>query len=183
MRGDKYQTSGHRTRITESTRGAHRSWHQGRRTILREWVRANRVTARLLRKDHYLARRLRADMIATPQYGLTAEQIALLRRLRPVFGTGFEHRVPVPVDGEWIEIKGVLVNMKKAWRGRGFKMTVQVETPRGSWLCWGTVPRQLLGDDIMMQGTRIQFTALVRRNSQDKYFGFFSKPTNARRLT
>lgn len=158
-------------------------WNRGRRTILREWVRANRATARLLRKDHYLARRLRADMIAYPHYGLTPEQIALLQRIRPAFGSGFEHRVPVPVNGKQIEVEGTLINMKKSWRGRGFRMTLQVEAPGGSWLCWGPVPRQLLGDDIMMHGTRIRFTARVCRNPRDKFFGFFDMPIKARRLT
>jgi hypothetical protein len=61
-------------------------------------------------------------------------------------------------------------------------MTVKVTVPDGGvFLLWGSVPDSLLGAEL--RGATVEFSAMVKHGDRDPSFGFFSRPTNARRST
>jgi len=83
--------------------------------------------------------------------------------------------VPV-VEGRY-EIQGEVLTVKfqESQFGGSLKMLVEVD----GYKVWGTVPTDLYGVD---RGDRVAFTATVERSQDDAGFGFFKRPTKARRL-
>jgi hypothetical protein len=83
--------------------------------------------------------------------------------------------VPV-VEGRY-EIQGEVLSVKfqESQFGGSLKMLVEVD----GYKVWGTVPTDLYGVD---RGDRVAFTATVERSQDDAGFGFFKRPTKARRL-
>lgn len=86
-----------------------------------------------------------------------------------------EPHVPAP-EGR-TKVRGRVVSVKGydgVW-GHQLKMTVKVETPGGSWLCWVTVPREFTAE----RGAEVEFTATLARG-KDEHFAFGKRPTGAR---
>lgn len=84
-------------------------------------------------------------------------------------------KVPV-VEGRY-EIQGEVLTVKvqDGQYGSTLKMLVAVD----GYKVWGTVPSDLYGVD---RGDRVAFTATVTKSDDDEAFGFYSRPTKARRL-
>ncbi len=92
-------------------------------------------------------------------------------------------------------VRGVIVSTKtkETDYGPSYKMTVKVQTPAGSWLCWGTIPMGLFDEAdkklenvegwiVALRGCEVQFTATLEAGS-DAHFVFVKRPTKATILT
>ncbi|AYN58504.1 ssDNA binding protein [Arthrobacter phage Liebe] len=84
-------------------------------------------------------------------------------------------KVPV-VEGRY-EIQGEVLTVKvqDGAYGSSLKMLVAVD----GYKVWGTVPNDLYGVE---RGDKVAFTATVAKSDDDEAFGFYSRPTKARRL-
>lgn len=155
-------------------------------TELMKWARENRESLPLLKVEHAITKDMRAKLVKTgAKWGLSEKQINLLKKLQADVAKGPEQHVPVPVDGERIEVLGRVVSVKdyEGPYGDVLKMVVKVETEAGSWLCYGTVPDSILGGDYgPLKGCLVSFTATVKKGNRDEYFGFFSRPTKGKVL-
>lgn len=107
-----------------------------------------------------------------------------------------EQHVAVPVEDGRQRVEGEVVSVKlrSGAYGDAWKMTVKVETPDGSWLVWGTVPRVLedlamdawkaanVGEDRdpglydLLKGRRVAFDAKLTVG-REEHFAFFKRPT------
>jgi hypothetical protein len=156
----------------------------GRFTELVRWAREHRNLLPALKLDHRITRDIRQRLINFPDRGLSEKQEALVLKLVEDSKRDPEKHVPVPVDGERVAVRGTVVSVKErhGFNGLEFKMTVKVPTPDGTWLCWGTVPSVLLDDEKALRGSEVEFTAKVVRGDRDEHFGFFKRPTKARRV-
>ena len=175
-----------------------------RRMNLRQFVASTPVDLRrALRADHSIIQDIRRKLIRRTEWfiqcdaqgdliiALSDKQAALVLKLagevaERAVEQAEERHVAVPVDGERIDIEGVVVSAK--WRennyGEALKLTVKIDTPAGSWLAWGTAPRALYDtqeydDSNGLRGARVSFTAMVTPGGTDQHFGFYSRPTNA----
>lgn len=160
-----------------------RRTRSGRFAELVKWARDHRDLLPALKLDHRITRDIRSRLINCPDRGLSKKQEALILKLvEDQKQRGEEKHVPVPVDGERIVIRGTVLSVKEhgIFGSKRWVMTVKVPTPDGSWLCWGTVPTALLGEDL--RGTEVEFTAKVVRGDRDEHFGFFKRPTKAKRV-
>ena len=166
---------------TAKIRKARRTW-SGRFTELVKWARSHRSLLPALKLDHHITKDIRRRLISSPDLGLSEKQEALVLKLAEPRAE--EKHVPVPVDGERIVVRGTAVSVKEreGFNGPELKMTVKVPTAGGSWLCWGTVPTALLDDQEALRGTEVEFTAKVVKGDKDEHFGFFKRPTKARRI-
>jgi hypothetical protein len=148
---------------------------------LQAWARENRELLPLLKVDHGITKDMRNKLVKTgARWGLSEKQVNLLKKLEEDSKKPAEQHVPVPVDGERIEVQGRVVSVKtyEGPYGDTLKMVVKVETEAGSWLCYGTVPDSILGGDHgPLKGCLVRFTAKVVKGDRDEYFGFFSRPT------
>ncbi len=83
----------------------------------------------------------------------------------------------LPVKEGRYEVQGEVLSTK--WQesdfGGSLKMLVEVD----GFKVWGSVPSAL---GPLERGDRVAFTATVEASSDDKSFGFFKRPTKARRL-
>lgn len=59
-----------------------------------------------------------------------------------------------------------------------FVITVEVETDAGAFRVWGTEPKALR-EAPGLTGSRVRFTATLKRSDRDPAFGFFSRPSGA----
>jgi hypothetical protein len=115
------------------------------------------------------------------QYGsLSQAQIDFALRLSAELARPKEEKpeeVHVPAPTGRVEVQGVVVSVKGHESDWGYteKMTVKVETPDGSWLCWATVPSCL---DVE-RGNRIAFTATLEPG-REPHFAFAKRPSKAR---
>lgn len=152
-------------------------------STLRTWAREHRKLLPLLKVDHRITKDMRANLVRWgANLGLTENQVQLLELLQADVAKGPEKHVEVPVDGERIEIEGLVVATKiqVGYHGDMIKMTVKIETPAGSWMVYGTAPDSLFdGLDGPLKGHRVSFMAKVSKGNRDNYFGFFSRPTKA----
>lgn len=84
-------------------------------------------------------------------------------------------KVPV-VEGRY-EIQGEVLSVKfqESQFGGSLKMLVAVD----GYKVWGSVPSDLYGVE---RGDRVAFTATVEASGDDASFGFYKRPTKARRL-
>ena len=92
-----------------------------------------------------------------------------------------EKHVPAPV-GDNVTVRGAVVSLKERFTqyGATWKMTVKVQTPDGSWLVWGTVPRALANSHV---GDTVEFTAKLeaaRDAAPNTHFVFAKRPRNAK---
>lgn len=156
-----------------------RRTRSGRFTELVKWARAHRDMLPALKFNHRITRDIRSRLLRSPDQGLSEKQAALVLKLAD--DRSEEKHVPVPVDGERIVVRGTVLSVKEreGFNGPELKMTVKVSTKDGSWLCWGTVPTALGGD---LRGAEVEFTAKVVRGDKDEHFGFFKRPTKAKRI-
>lgn len=127
--------------------------------------------------DHHIVRDI-ADRFQARR-SLSDKQVALVRKL------AHETRNPAPpekhVDAPTgrCTFRGRIVSIKDHESQYGItpKLTIKVETPTGSWLAWGTCPRDLEA----ARGDLIEITATLS-HGRDKHFAFYKRPAGARRL-
>jgi hypothetical protein len=86
-----------------------------------------------------------------------------------------ENAIDVP-EGR-VEIVGTVlkVEVRETDYGTCWKMTVKCD---GGYIVWGSVPSGL-GDDSVLKGKRVKFTATLARSDKDTKFGFFKCPKKA----
>lgn len=76
-----------------------------------------------------------------------------------------------------VQVEGEVVSVK--WQDNDFggslKWTVKTEE---GWAVWGTVPSSLHGQGVD-KGTRVRFTATLKRSDRDPLFAFATRPTKA----
>ena len=181
-----YQRSTRQARKDAKTRKAQDVQRSLRFSTLLTWAREHREILPLLKVDHRITKDMRANLVRWgANRGLTENQVQLLEKLQADVAKGPEKHVEVPVDGERIEIEGLVV-ATKVDKGQYYpygdttKMTVKVETADGSWMVYGTAPDVLLSEtEGPLKGRRVRFTAKVSKGNRDNYFGFFSRPTKA----
>jgi hypothetical protein len=84
---------------------------------------------------------------------------------------------PLPVSDKRMTIRGEVVSTKltDGFRGEVLKMLVRHES---GWKVWGTVPAGLTVE----RGDTVEFDAKVQPSRDDPKFGFFSRPTQARKI-
>jgi hypothetical protein len=84
---------------------------------------------------------------------------------------------PLPVSDQRITIRGEVVSTKlvDGFRGSVLKMLVRHQD---GWKVWGTVPAGLSVE----RGDTVEFSAKVQPSRDDPKFGFFSRPTQARKI-
>jgi hypothetical protein len=134
-----------------------------------------------LEGDHYIIQDIRRKLT---RYGsLSNAQIALVRKIakeiREKAACREEERQnasPV-VEGNGIEIEGLVVNTKYHRNGYGESLKMVVKDDRG-FCVWGTVPEILLGNE-SVKGRRVKFVANVQKSYRDDCFGFFKRPRRA----
>lgn len=115
------------------------------------------------------------------EYGsISDKQIALVHKLAAeskLPPPEPERHVPAPVGDARVKVSGVVVGKK--WHDNGYgetlKLTVKVETPDGTWLCWGSAPSKLGPVD---RGDTIAFEAKLE-GGDTPHFAFFKRPTKA----
>lgn len=92
------------------------------------------------------------------------------------------------IEGTVISTKAVENNFSRSsWDDTILKMLVELDDGNR---VWGTVPNALFTDnegngygyDMILKGKRVAFTAAVERSKDDNHFGFFKRPTKARRV-
>ncbi len=76
-------------------------------------------------------------------------------------------------------ITGTVVIKKWQDSGYGGRLVMTVEDDRG-FKVWGSVPSKL--DDIE-QGDKVEFTANIEQSDSDSKFGFFKRPSKAKKLS
>jgi hypothetical protein len=167
-----------------------------------EWKAGNPELWDKLQLDHPIMRDIRERLQHSHfRFGLSEGQERLVRKLWDEAHAAPEKHVPVPVNGARIELEGTVVGMKvqESMYGNTLKMTLKVETPEGSWLVYGTAPRQLLdaandewkaevagaqhgGVDHrgQLRGRKVSFKATVVPGDREPHFGFFSRPSGGR---
>ena len=170
---------------------------------LLSWARANRNVLAALAVDHAITRDMRSRLLSTgARFGLSEKQVALLLKLKADSELPAEKHVPIPVHGQRILIQGTVVSSRyqESDYGGCTKITVKVETPEGSWLCFGTAPAALLSAlsrdydtrlqaywanpelgapeySLSLKGRQVSFLAKLEAGGRDSHFGFFSRPT------
>ena len=78
-------------------------------------------------------------------------------------------------------ITGVLLSTKVQESQFGTTIKMLVEDDRG-FRVWGTVPNSLFQNGMAPRGWRVSFAAEVEASRDDKSFGFYKRPTQAKRL-
>lgn len=92
---------------------------------------------------------------------------------------------PAAVIEGRIEITGEVISSKVQYSDYGKTPKMLVLDDRG-FKVWGTVPKDVPGERndedewLATRGTRVTFTATVSRSDNDKTFGFFKRPTQAK---
>ena len=168
------------------------AWHKQQRDLRASSVlRRKRTEAR----DAFLAPRpdlFRALKVEHPvlqdmghrlyQYGsLSDKQVAYALKLAEEVTHPRVEEPHVPAPEGRVDVRGTVVGVKSQesdW-GTVLKMTVRIETPEGSWLCWVTVPDALFGHS-PLRGAEVAFTATLTRSDRDVHFAFGKRPTKAR---
>ena len=138
-----------------------------------------------LKADHDICEDIRSKVISNPEWftgGLSPKQEALVLKLWEAANAPKveEKHVPVPSTDERIQIEGEAISVKWVedyYNDHGTqKMTVKVNTPNGSWLCYGSVPTAV---ENLERGQTVRFMAKVEQGNKDEHFGFFKRPTKA----
>jgi hypothetical protein len=129
--------------------------------LMAGWVRENREAVRQLRalRQHTIGSDMRRKLI---QWGsLSEKQVAFIAKLAAEAARPAEKHVALPNPGTRQVITGTVVSLR--WvSGFGYgasdvpKITVKVETPAGSWLCYGTAPDALLSELSVAQNAERQ---------------------------
>jgi hypothetical protein len=83
----------------------------------------------------------------------------------------------VPVTTDRIEISGTVISTKWVEDDFGGRLKMLVEDDR-NFRVWGSVPMSL---DNVDSGDRVKFTARVEQSKKDESFGFYSRPTQAKK--
>jgi hypothetical protein len=116
------------------------------------------------------------------RYGsLSDAQVALVRKLANEVRNPPPAEAHVPAPEGRVEVTGTVVSIKPYTSdlyGTTMKMTVKVETPKGSWLCWGTVPAAI----DPRRGDQVTFSATLKHGNEP-HFAIYSRPTKARLVT
>jgi hypothetical protein len=124
-----------------------------------------------------------AELADRVEYGtgtLTDRQIEAARATIARIAEEEAAKRPV-VEGRH-EVEGEVLKVAEHWSAFGgrdvctLKVTVKVD---GGYLLWGSLPSGL---GAVERGDRIAFTATVEKSDRDESFGFFKRPTKARRL-
>lgn len=119
------------------------------------------------------------------RYDLTDKQVAAVERVAAKAAEAAERDaaldaagVAVPRTVDRIDVEGTVRSVKFVENQYGGSLKMLVEHDTG-WKVWGTVPGSL---DYPEVGDRVAFVARVEPSTDDKRFGFFSRPTKARVL-
>lgn len=172
------------------------------------WGSQHRALLADLRVKHPIIQDMRVRLVRTgARWGLTERQIALVVKLAAESRRPVERHVPVPIQDGRQRVEGRIVSVKyhDSPYGVALKTTVKVETPEGSWLVWGTLPRSIedganeawrdqhapVGPDgvrpqhfvpevkVLLTGATIAFEAALKPG-RDAHFALFSRPTKGR---
>ena len=85
---------------------------------------------------------------------------------------------PIPVDGDRITVTGVIVATPlKMDRFHGCEVRKLLFKADEGFKLWGNCPSALCGEE---PGTKVEFSATVKRSPGDEKFGFFSRPTKVK---
>ena len=167
-----------------------RRYLEGRKTaVAREKARAEMFALypgleAAFAENHYIIKDIRARF---ERYGAISEkQIMLVLKIareeqeRSAKKAVYAAEAHVPAPTGCVTVRGVVVTKKShlTQYGATWKMTVKVETPAGSWLCWGTVPKAI--SDVE-RGQRVEFQARLEAG-REPHFALFKRPTQARIL-
>lgn len=89
-----------------------------------------------------------------------------------------EQRQPVQNTDKRSQVRGRVLATKwvDSMYGGVVKMLVLLE---GGSKLWGTAPNSLLKSQDELKGQRVEFMAMVQPSRDDRFFGFFSRPTQA----
>lgn len=90
-----------------------------------------------------------------------------------------EAAAPVPVTAERIAIRGKVLSLRPAAEDDPFPQTKMLVQHSSGFKLWGSLPVGL-GD--VQPGAEVEFCAKVQPSNKDPKFGFFSRPTKARKL-
>jgi hypothetical protein len=123
------------------------------------------------------------------QYGSISEaQTAFLRKLVDAVARRVELDAkraaesaaasPVPVSGERITVRGLVVAVRKPddFMVEPWRILVQHES---GWKVWGTRAAEIASAAV---GDEVEFSARVEPSRKDPKFGYFTRPTKARRV-
>lgn len=134
-----------------------------------------------LQVDHRIVRDIR-ERFYTQRPRLSEAQRELVFKLahEAYAPAGFPEAHVAAPEGRTV-VRGLVVSAKwhdSDW-GSTKKITVKVETPEGSWLCWCTAPAQI--SEGCQRGATVEFTATLSRG-RDPHFAFGKRPSKARVL-
>lgn len=131
-----------------------------------------------LEVDHPIVRDIASKFV---QYcSLSEKQVALVRKLahevrNPVVRAEEKH-VAAPTGRVLVQGKIVSVKTVESEWGTTRKIVVKVETPEGSWLCYGSLPSSICD---AAKGDVAEFTATLSPG-RESHFAFASRPSKAR---
>lgn len=86
---------------------------------------------------------------------------------------------PVPVTEERIAIQGKVLSIKRPNIEYGEFATRTLVQHADGWKVWGTLPTSI--EDAAI-GDTVEFSAKIKPSDRDPKFGFFSRPTKARKV-
>jgi hypothetical protein len=84
---------------------------------------------------------------------------------------------PVPVVAGRVLVTGEVLTVRQQEGFYGVQIKMLVKASDG-WKVWGTVPSALV--DEVEKGSVVEFSAAIKPSDDDKYFGFFSRPSKAK---
>ena len=84
---------------------------------------------------------------------------------------------PVPVVEGRVKVMGEVLTVKEQEGLYGIQTKMLVKSEAGFKL-WGTVPAALVGE--VEKGSVVEFAAKIQRSDNDEFFGFFSRPSQAK---
>lgn len=81
-------------------------------------------------------------------------------------------------NGDKVQITGIVLKKELSENAYGCRIVMTVKDNKG-FTVWGTVPTSLNGVE---KGDKVEFLANVQQSNRDSKFGFFKRPTKAKRI-
>lgn len=138
-----------------------------------------------LKGDHFIIKDI-ADKFQNRFTSLTDKQIELVFKLAQEKLNPQKAEIKIEAPEGRVTFIGTVVAIKDSWGkfGHQTKMTVKVETAKGVWLAWGTMPlirdgypriRSTEGILSIDKGDKLEVTATLSRG-RDPFFALMSRP-------
>jgi hypothetical protein len=147
-----------------------------------EFLSAHPGLAEALETDHNIVQ----DIATRFQRScwLSDKQIELVFKIKEQVDNPQPEETYVPAPTGRQEFEGTVVGTKfqDGMYGVSYKMTVKMETDKGVWLAFGTVPSRILDSIIgeslsALKGKKVLVKGTLTQSDKDAHFAFFKRPS------